>query len=311
VRTCPTDRSRPKRFPEGLDPINSSFRLRGYVRTSWCDPRQGFDPVEEGSDVRVLVGRGVDRAFEQKLWSPGGYPVNAVGEMNITERVLRIYPDGTVEQDINLFVRLENHFDLRRFPFDHQTLQMQIESFLWSSDRVAMVEDPARTGFRSDLDLPEWTIESATGEIIEAQTLRSDRPFSRFVLSIEIARKPGFYLWKVFLPLAIIVALSWSIFWMSSERLASRSRISATGVLTIVAYQFVFAADMPRVGYLTLFDKVMIISFGVLAITVLESMYIDRFQDDDMPRAERIDRRSRWVFPLFYGLLVLAAYVLG
>jgi hypothetical protein len=101
------------------------------------------------------------------------------------------------------------------------------------------------------------------------------------------------------------VALSWSIFWMSDERLAARSRIAATGVLTIVAFQFVVGEDLPRIAYLTLLDKIMIISFMILAVTVLQSMIVSRYQDDDMPRAKRIDRISRLLFPGTYLVLMI------
>jgi hypothetical protein len=92
---------------------------------------------------------------------------------------------------------------------------------------------------------------------------------------------------------------------MSEERVAGRSRITATGVLTIVAYQFVVGEDLPRIAYLTLLDKVMILSFVLLAVTVVQSLIVSRYQDDDMPRAERIDRVSRLLFPGAYVLLLV------
>jgi uncharacterized membrane protein len=130
--------------------------------------------------------------------------------------------------------------------------------------------------------------------------------FDRFVFEIEVARESRFYLWKVMLPLFIIVAISWSVFWMTDEPLAGRSRITATGVLTIVAYQFVVAEDLPRIAYLTLLDKVMIVSLILLAVTVVQSMIVARYQGDDPVRAARIDRASRWSFPLVYAGLLLA-----
>jgi hypothetical protein len=76
-------------------------------------------------------------------------------------------------------------------------------------------------------------------------------------------------------------------------------------VLTIVAYQFVVGEDLPRIAYLTLLDKVMILSFVLLAVTVVQSLIVSRYQDDDMPRAKRIDRLSRLLFPGTYLLLLL------
>ena len=70
--------------------------------------------------------------------------------------------------------------------------------------------------------------------------------------------------------------------------------------------------DLPRIGYLTLLDKVMIVSFLLLAVTVVQSLIVSRYQDDDMPRAKRIDRASRLIFPGTYVLLlVLFAVISG
>jgi hypothetical protein len=93
---------------------------------------------------------------------------------------------------------------------------------------------------------------------------------------------------------------------MTDERFSGRSRISATGVLTVVAYQFVFAESLPRVGYLTLLDHVMIGSFGLLAVTVFESLLVDRANRQDPAKAIQIDRTSRWLFPTAYAVMLAA-----
>ena len=204
-------------------------------------------------------------------------------------------------------LRVAADFDLRRFPFDRQLLELEIESFRWTEESLVWMPDEAGTGFSEDFEIPEWRIARVGSRVETARALRSPDPFSRFVFEIEVEREAGFYVWKVMLPLIIIVGLSWSVFWMTEERVAGRSRITATGVLTIVAYQFVVAEELPRIAYLTLLDKMMILSFVLLAVTVVESLVIARYQEDDMPRALRIDRACRWIFPSAY--LVLLALV--
>jgi hypothetical protein len=292
-----------------IDPVQDDFVFLGYVRTTWCDPRLAFDADEVGTSERVFTNDQVMREFS-RIWFPAAYPVNQVGALDIRERILRIKSDGTVEQDINLSVHLSAHYDFQHFPFDRQTLEIQIESLVWSRSKLRVVNDEARTGFSENMRIPEWTIESVGGRVEDVSVMRSPALFSRFVLDVRIARRSGFYVWKVFLPLLIIVSLSWSVFWMPNENLASRTRISATGILTIVAYQFVFSGDLPRVGYLTSLDKIMIVSFGLLAVTVLESMLVDRYQSIDPERAHRIDVMARWVFPSVYAI-ALSGIVAG
>jgi hypothetical protein len=294
----------------GIDPVRDEFQFRGYVHALWCDPRLAFDPAVRGQQELVFTGDRVDEAFEG-MWFASGYPVNKVGELVFSERVLRIRHDGTVTQSINLSLPLATHYDLRRFPLDRQILELQVESYLWNHNQLQFIHDETISGFSDGISIPEWNIEGVNGHVGKAAVMRSATPFSRYTLEIEISRKPGFYIWKVFLPLIVIVSLSWSIFWMTDERFSARSRISATGVLTVVAYQFVFAESLPRVGYLTLLDQVMIGSFGLLAVTVLESLLVDRANREDPAKAIRIDRTSRWLFPTVYALMLATITLLA
>ena len=293
----------------GIDPVRDEFQFRGYVHALWCDPRLAFDPAITGREELVFTGDRVDEEFN-RMWFASGYPVNKVGELSFSERVLKIRHDGTVQQSINISLPLATQYDLRRFPFDRQTLELQLESYLWNRDQLQFIHDETISGFSDGISMPEWNIEAVSGHVSEVAVVRSDTPFSRYLLEIEISRRPGFYLWKVFLPLIVIVALSWSVFWMTDERFSARSRISATGVLTVVAYQFIFAESLPRVGYLTLLDQVMIGSFGLLAVTVLESLLVDRANRHDLAKAIRIDHTSRWLFPAVYAVM-LATIVLS
>ena len=105
---------------------------------------------------------------------------------------------------------------------------------------------------------------------------------------------------------------------MHGENLSSRVRVSSTFFLTIVAYQFSVSGSLPKVAYMTLLDRVMIASFVVIALTVVQSMVVagrlEEKTDEEgeeqrkkakLQRAIRIDRRARVLFPLAYGTVIL------
>jgi len=314
----PPDKNNPTPVHVGLfvedlrdvDAITSSFSFRGVLTNSWHDPRLAFDPAVEGVTEKIYYGEEA-LALAEKIWSPRSFPVNQVDQVQITERVFRIEPDGTVHGDANFGLRLAAKFDLRRFPFDQQQLTLEVESFSWDASQLVYVADDSTTGFDDEFEIPEWTIADVSAYEEKVSVVRSTEPFSRLVLTIDLDRQSGFYLWKILLPLLIIVALSWSVFWMVEDRFGMRVRVSATGILTIVAFQFVASQNLPRIGYLTLMDKVMVISFLLLAVTVLQSYIVSRFQDGHPQTALRIDVVSRWLFPLAYvalmsGVLLLA-----
>ena len=287
-----------------IDAVTDSFRFRGVVRVAWCDPRQAFDPAAAGVDEKQYFGPEAEKIQASSLWTARGFPVNQVDSFQITERVLRIHHNGQVTANINLTVRLSSPFDLRRFPFDTQLLRFHIESFTFNEEQVVFVADNSMTGFADDFQIPEWTITDVRAHVDSVDVSRSFKPHSRLVLTMEIDRQSGFYVWKVMLPLLIIVALSWSVFWMPEEKFGIRVRTTATGILTIVAYQFVAGQALPRLGYLTLMDKIMVGSFVLLGVTVLESYIVSRFDEDQRDAALAVDRTARWLFPLAYAAMI-------
>ena len=285
-----------------IDAMADTFRFLGTVTATWCDPRLAFDPKEEGTETLAYHGLAAEEKTKS-IWTVQGFPTNQIGAVAATQRVLRQRFDGRISATLNFDTKLAADYDLRRFPFDKQTLTLGMESFAWDASQLVMIANHDTTGFSNDFIMPEWDIVDVFAETMITDVARSEEPFSRLLLSIVIERKSGFYLWKVLLPLLIIVALSWSVFWMKDEKFAVRVRTSATGILTIVAYQFMAAKDLPRVAYLTLIDKIMVASFILLAITVVQSLIVSRCSDPEVGR--RIDRNARWIFPLAYVGLIL------
>ncbi len=55
------------------------------------------------------------------------------------------------------------------------------------------------------------------------------------------------------MPLLLIVAISWAVFWMDYEdmNLADRMSVSFTSVLTVVAFDFVSSDSLPKLSYAT------------------------------------------------------------
>ena len=103
------------------------------------------------ADEQIWVGAEAARQMED-FWSPRGFPVNRAGEFEIGERVLRVRYDGTVRHDLNFSAALTGDYDLRRFPFDRQLLELQIESFRWNRDDLVWIPYESAIGFEHARD---------------------------------------------------------------------------------------------------------------------------------------------------------------
>jgi len=290
-----------------IDVINDRASFSGYADFSWCDPRQAFDAAEAGVEKKIFFGDSALARFGV-AWQPDLRIANGAGAVRVSKRVLTVRADGTTRIEGIFDSDIAVDYDLRRFPLDRQVIPIQIESFTWNADRMKMRAKNERIGFDEAITIPEWRITGIESRVETATQIHDERPFTRFLVELHVARESGFYVYKVALPLCLIVALSWAVFWMKDEPFAGRTRVSLTGVLTIVAYQFAIGNTLPRVPYLTLMDELMIAAFTLIAVTVLENLLVAHYRESNPARALRIDRTSRWLFPtVFAGIVALVA----
>ena len=94
------------------------------------------------------------------------------------------------------------------------------------------------------------------------------------VFSIHVKRHYGFYVWKVFLPLLLMVFLSWAVFWVDPFDLSNQVQIAVTTILTVIAFAFAISATMPRVPYITFIDAFFLTCYVFVFIAVVELMTV-------------------------------------
>ena len=78
---------------------------------------------------------------------------------------------------------------------------------------------------------------------------------------------------------------------MDGSDLADRMAISFTGVLTSVAYQFIVAESLPRHIYNTFLDNFVLISFVMMALTIIENIGVSiLLKQEKQEKEERFKR---------------------
>jgi len=299
-----------------IDDDAETFEFTGVLALTWRDPRQSFDRVTAGVDEKIYQG-----AYQFNELSPSWYPqVGLANESGMFQKdgvVLRILPDGTstLIETVNAVVEVK--FDLRRLPLDAQTLEAVFEVVGFDDGEVRLAADEVREPGAAELPIPQWELEgtSVFARGRPAPELGPGRAVSQFVLRIEVRRHAFFLFRLIVLPLALIVALSWSVFWMDRSSLGDRMSISFVGILTAVAYQIVVADLLPDVSYITLLHGFLNVSFFLMAATVPINLIVGSYDRvGDHLRGDLIDRRCRWIFPVFYcvsmTLMVIAVHIL-
>jgi len=290
-----------------INMTDNTFHMEGFLDLVWCDPRLAYSVSQVGEQEEIFLEEAALDKMEE-MWWPDLVFVNEAGVSEIENIELLVLPDGTINYQHRFNVELGTNYDLRQFPFDRQLLEVEIESFAWSNEYLVLRQEEEKVGFSTDFQIPEWEIMQVEAHVEEKQEVRDRKPFSEFLMTIEVARLSSYYQWKILLPLMILVAISWSVFWMIGDGLADRMSVSLTGILTIVAYQFVVADGLPKVSYFTLMDSILTLSFIMMALTIMQNIYVNTlYLHEKEDAATQWDRLCRWLFPLSYfgGLVIM------
>jgi hypothetical protein len=293
-----------------VDPPSEAFPSFGaelYMDMVWHDPRLAFDPDEAGVARKVYQDHAVEAELDD-IWWPNVEFENGEGERHVEARSLAIDPDGKVEYTERFDGRFHMEVDLRQFPFDRQTFEIQIESFNW--DERFLVFEPLEgvTGFDEGFHTLEWDLMDVSSRVEPSQEVRSPTTFSKLVFELRVERRSGYYLWKLLLPVLLIVGFTWSNFWMTGEPGGTRMQRSFIALLTLVAFYQVLAGNLPRISYLTFLDGVAFLAFASVGLSILQTILAHRAGQGGAPeRAARLDQLARWAVPAFFvvGLTLL------
>jgi len=115
----------------------------------------------------------------------------------------------------------------------------------------------------------------------------------------------AYYFFRILLPLAIIIAVSWILFFLKDH--AKRVDAAGANLLLFIAFNFTISSELPRLGYLTFLDTLLISAFLVTAIVLILSVYLRR-QDMKGRHAfvAKVDRYVITFYPLAYAETIAA-----
>ena len=307
---------------------NEEIEFEGAIVLKWSDPRQAYDPAELGlGEMKYLeiLARVPGRVYQGDFavkevyqgWRPHIKISNGIGDRSTSHMAIGAYPDGTMIYAEYFQARVETPMDLGTFPFDSQSLEVYLHPYNCHNTEVILAYEPKMTGTGiQDEGIAEWTKEGITLRERTAvyDRLEGEKRFiSELVVDINISRRPGHIVFSIVLPLLILVALSWCIFWMDEESISSRVNISLVGILSVVAYYFVVLDNVPHIPYLTMMDAFIIATFLALADTVVISFVVEKQNRAGLKNiGDQIDYVCRWAFPLGYAAitsLILLIYM--
>ncbi len=254
--------------------------------------------------------------------------LNSINEETSTNEVLR--------QDVGIGIQYVCYkikgtyltpYDLRKFPFDTQSLPLKMAHRTRDSNEIILVVDNKNlSNFPvSDIYPEEWTYGGRadySASFIPATTfgdpmymgLGSRSAFSVYEANVIVKRILFPYLITLFLPLGIMIVISLFVFLIKRDQFDARLTLTMTALLSILVFHLAQGESLPSVGYLMKADQYFIatyiLMFSLISEVILVNVLDDRIADNKLIWVERIFAVFFVVFSLaVYLLLTIAAFV--
>ena len=281
--------------------------------TEISDPTQSltgdFAVVLNWTDPRLAHLEGCEIALDD-IWSPGLVFFNSGRLFTSRPREAGIGAGGSVIYAQRYFGTIASYHNLQDFPFDNQAFRISLLPFEYTDKDVELIVDETSTGRRDLLNVSDWEIEEIRATISRQAAPARDAFVPQYDFTITAHRITGFYLWKVILPLCLIVAMSWCVFWISPELYGPQIGLSATSMLTLIAFIFATTNMVPELGYFTLLDLFIGGSTVLVFLALLESLTVTYLVSGDRKLlARRIDVTSRAAFPFAFLALIVVIFL--
>ena len=165
----------------------------------------------------------------------------------------------------NSTYRIRNNFNLKTFPFDKQKLIIYLKNDINDiNDYRALVSDHTMrraVEFKDTNSIQGWNVIKVTTQYQISRDENTRSYNDGIKLEIEIERKSRYYIYKIILPILLILSVCWSAVWINPREIESRLTITIVCLLSLIAYNFVIDSDMPKLEYLTIMDYIILVSY--------------------------------------------------
>ena len=129
-----------------------------------------------------------------------------------------------------------------------------------------------------------------------------------YAFEFTASRNVQYYLFKVILPLVLIVMMSWSVFWTDPANSSTQFSIAVTSMLTLIAYRYAVDAQLPRLPYMTRLDVFFLIGTLLVFFSLIEVLVTTILENNQKKaQAKKIDRHCRVIVP---AIFVVASVVI-
>lgn len=284
-----------------IDQRRESFTVAAHLLLRYRDTRLAYVRGPDDPPFRLLDPSAfLKLAQEHNARWPAFIYANLQGRIDFNQRVVRYFPSGKVQyQEIVTATLQAPDFDFRAFPFDHQVFRIHLRQLL-DADEFVFVPLEDASGLGDKLGEEEWILANPQVRI-STQATPAGELVSEFTLEFSGTRHLTYYILRIFIPMLIILTVSWATFQLKDY--VKRVDMGITVLLLLIAFNFTLSTDLPRLGYITAMDAFMGGAFVITGAVALINVWFRRLQSNG--HEDRVQRLDRYVIIFYWPLYVL------
>jgi hypothetical protein len=234
-------------------------------------------------------------------------------------------PDGMHYAAARVTATMTQFWDISRFPLDDHVLRIAIEDPNNEEFKVRFVADEQNSQVGPDVEVPGWIPRTGQARVVSQvyhtnygdTSLPSENEsiYSRFLFAVPIERAGYGYFLKLFFGLFIATGIAFTASFIKPTDLDPRFGLGIGAIFAAVASEYVVTSSLPDTNQLTMADKLHLLAFFFIFLSIVESTYsLSLFSSIDPARVQRsirLDRCSFALMTLAYLTLSCLAVVTG
>jgi hypothetical protein len=270
----------------------------------WNDPR-----LSEKSLGRSLEDCEIKLS---EVWHPDFVDVNMLRGDKLLEGFVDIETNGDVRYRQRFrSAEFFSDLDFTDFPFDTQILYVSMIEPKHEKDQISFIVDREFVGIRKELSEEGWDIKLEEPVVTSEYIDTINRFITRIDFRLSAERDRGYYLWKIILPLGLIVLMAWSVFWIDPSQIGAQIGLSTATVFTLIAFRFSLGYLFPPISYFTRMDKFVFLDTILVFFALASAVTTAKFSfDGKQDLANKMDRWLRVIYLMFFAVIIYYSFLL-
>ncbi|XP_078000145.1 neuronal acetylcholine receptor subunit beta-3-like [Glandiceps talaboti] len=269
-----------------------------WVYQEWYDPRLSWNKMEHSGLSLVTIP--ID-----KIWVPDTSLLNSMDNefdsfprVHIKGQNVYLFDSGVVTKVTPVIAHTPCIMNIKYFPVDEQHCLLEFGLWAYTDSQVLLRTGMENVPFENFLPNVEWDIPHTETTEVTKKFLGVNDTFTSIIASIDIKRKPLYYVVNLIVPCALVSVLTVLVFCLPSNS-SDKVSLSISLLLTIYVFNLLVTDLLPATSQqLPLLTMYLLVIMGLISLSVVLTAFVSQIYDVDRCDPSPV---PKWVKFVLFG----------